>query len=156
MKKLLVLSLVSIALAGCGGKKEQPPQQSAQPSQPTQPAQTQQQPVQDVKQAPPGSAINISKEELVNAQWVAWQNNYEKSVSYRASDVGSKAGIWIKKIDKDDRDTEYKHYQTNCSGGPVIKDAEIEVEHGFYKRKTDYDTVDNPNKADAIRSLICR
>ena len=68
----------------------------------------------------------------------------------------SKAGIWLKKVDKDDGDIEYKHYQTNCSGGPVIKDAEIEVEHGYYKRKTDHDAVDSLNKADAIRSLICR
>lgn len=102
------------------------------------------------------SPADIPQGELTGAKWVPWQNNYEESTSYRASDVGSKAGIWLKKVDKDDGDIEYKHYQTNCSGGPVIKDAEIEVEHGYYKRKTDYDAVDNPYKADAIRSLICR
>lgn len=102
------------------------------------------------------SPADIPEGELTGAKWVAWQDNYEESTFYRASDVSSKAGIWLKKVDKDDGDIEYKHYQTNCSGGPVIKNAEIEVEHGYYKRKTDHDTVDSPNKADAIRSLICR
>ena len=102
------------------------------------------------------SPANIAKGELTGAKWVAWQNNYEESVAYRAKDVGSKTGIWLKKVEKDDRDTEYKHYRADCAGGPVIKDAEIEVKFGYLKRKTDYDAVDNPYKADAIRGLICR
>ena len=102
------------------------------------------------------SPANIPKGELTGAKWVPWQNDYEDATSYRAKDVGSKRGIWLKKVDREDGDIEYKHYQTNCAGGPVIKDAEIEVEYGFFKRKGDYDVEDNPHKADAIRSLICR
>ena len=156
MKKLITAGLVSLVLAGCGGKGEQKPQQPAQPPQPTQTAQSQQQPVQEIKQPSSASEINIPKEELTNVQWTPWKNNYEESVSYRVKDVGSKTGIWLKKVDKDDRDTEYKHYRADCAGGPVIKDTEIEVKLGFLKRKTDFDAVDNPYKADAIRGLICR
>ena len=97
----------------------------------------------------------IPESELQDAQWQFWQDRHDETRYYRVKDAGSRHGIWIKEVDKDDGDVTYKHYQTDCSGGPVVKDAKIEVEHGTVERKSKYDTVDKPNKADALRSLIC-
>lgn len=103
-----------------------------------------------------GAPHDIPKSELQNAQWQLWQDRHDETRYYRVKDVGSRNGIWIKEVDKDDGDVTFKHYRADCSGSPVVKDAEIEIEHGRLDREVEHDTVNNPTKADALRSLICR
>ncbi len=103
------------------------------------------------------SPANIPQGELLNAKWQVWEDRYDETLYYRVKDKSSRQGIWIKEVDKDDKDTTFKHYSTNCSSGStVMKDAEIEVKLGGYlDREMEHDVVDSAFKAGALRSLIC-
>ncbi len=96
-------------------------------------------------------------DELQASQWSVLKDKKDETLYYRTKDVSSKKGIWLKSVDKDDQDTEYKHYQTHCAGtNDVIKDAEIEVKkNGTLKHEIKNDKVEKITKANTIRSLIC-
>lgn len=145
-KSLKVLSLavlsgvVAVSLTACG--KKAPPKPKAEASAVVQAA---------------GSIVQISKDELQSAQWTQLKEKKDEVVYYRASDVGSKNGVWLKSVENKDNETEYKYYTTDCSGkNAVVKTAEIDVKkNGELKREAENDPVKDVAKADAIRALIC-
>lgn len=103
----------------------------------------------------------IDEEKLMNVDWtqVIAANNH--SVFARTQDLQSNCsdGLWTKAVPRDGGGDVYEHFHTDCSGNnPVIQDAEIKVSviDDTLKRRNTGDSVENLDKADAIRQLLCK
>lgn len=103
----------------------------------------------------------IPEEQLLNVDWtqVIVANNH--SVFARTQDLKNNCsdGLWTRAVPRDGGGDVFEHFHTDCSGNNlVIQDAEIKVSiiDDTLKRRNTGDPVENPDKADAIRQLLCK